>query len=156
VGPAAVVADEFKAAGMPLEGGERPRRRLRPARPALALDKHAFPDWHPRRGELGAPRAFLFRRCTHLIEQLQGAPLEQDGEPHPGEAVSRKWEGPYGHAHAAGRYGAMSWPGPSKKRPQPDLLAPASDPNELRAERLTRVDKSRDTGPTKTKRYRQV
>jgi hypothetical protein len=115
------VADEFSAAGVSLTRAvnDRPAGYVRLAQ-LLAVDEtHPFPDWHERRGELGSPRLFLTAACTHLIEQLQGAPLEQLGEPHPGEAVSRRWEGPWGHAHAAARYGAMSWPGPSTRPAEP-------------------------------------
>lgn len=114
-GTPANVADEFDHLGIKLHPANRDRvagyvriaalLRIDPAR--------AFPDWHERAGELGSPRCFIFRRCTNLIEQLQGAPLEGIGEPHPGEAVSRKWEGPYGHAHASFRYGVLSWASPS-------------------------------------------
>jgi hypothetical protein len=115
------VADEFASHGLHLTPAvnDRVAGYVRLAELFKVDDAHTFPDWHERRGETGAPRAFIFRRCTHLIEQIQGAPLETLGEPHPGEAVSRKWEGPYGHAHAAARYGAMSWPGPSEKPDEP-------------------------------------
>jgi hypothetical protein len=115
------VADEFLTAGVSVTAAvnDRVAGYVRLAQLFTTDEKRPFPVWHPRAGELGSPKAFVFHRCKHLIEQLQGAPLETIGEPHPGEAVSRKWEGPFGHAHAALRYGAMSWPGPSDKPDEP-------------------------------------
>jgi hypothetical protein len=132
------VADEFMALGIGLHPAvnDRVAGYVRIAQ-LFALDENrVFPDWHQRKGEPGAPRAFIFKRCTHLIEQIQGAPLETIGEPHPGEAVSRKWEGPFGHAHAAARYGAMSWPGPSDK--------PDEEPDDPKAAFLYRIEKRRN------------
>lgn len=108
-------ADEFAAIGVPLvkANNDRVAGYVRLAQLLAPDPKRPFPVWHPRHGQLGAPRWFITANCTHLIEQLQGAPLETQTEPHPGEAVSRKWEGPYGHAHAAARYGALTWASPA-------------------------------------------
>lgn len=124
-GQPATVATEFNDHGIRLSPGNRDRvagyvRVAQLARPDV---ERRFPDWHPAAGEFGSPRLFIFERCEHLIEQLQAAPLEELGEPHPGEAVSRKWEGPYGHAHAACRYGALSWARASA-RPVPVIEDP--------------------------------
>lgn len=112
------VADEFAAAGVTLSKAftnDRVAGYVRIGQLLTPDPGHSFPDWHPRAGEPGAPRLFIFHGCTHLVEQLAAAPLEEQGEPHPGEAVSRKWEGPFGHAHAALRYGVISWPAPSDR-----------------------------------------
>jgi hypothetical protein len=77
---------------------------------------HRFPDWHPRRGEFGAPRLFISEACEKLIEQLEGAMLEpiDSGKREAGEVVSGTWEARYGHAHAALRYGMLTWPDASE------------------------------------------
>lgn len=140
-------ADEFARAGMPLvkANNDRTAGYVRLAQLLRPDPARSFPHWHRRRGEPAAPRWFISSACTHLIEQLQGAPLEQLGEPHPGEAVSRRWEGPYGHAHAAARYGAMSWPGPSV-----EVRPPLADE---RAELLRKVreQRTRQSSPKKTR-----
>jgi hypothetical protein len=142
-------ADEFANAGLPLlkANNDRPAGYVRLAQLLKPDEQRAFPDWHPDRGQLGSPRLFVASACTHLIEQIQGAPLEQEREPHPGEAVSRKWEGPWGHAHAAARYGAMSWPGPSEKPDEPL--------DDARAEFLRRVEEKRNDVSTR-RRYTNV
>ena len=131
-------ADEFSRVGVPLvkANNDRVAGYVRLAQLLRPDPAHAFPDWHPRHGKLGAPHWFITKSCSHLIEQMQGAPLETLGEPHPGEAVSRKWEGPWGHAHAAARYGSLTWPGPSEKPEEP-----LADP---RAEMLRQYMKRRD------------
>lgn len=137
-GQPATIADEFREHGIAFAGGnrDRPAGYVRIAELLRRNPQRPFPAWHEWAGTLGpdglgSPRMFIFGRCQHLIDQIQAAPLEADGEPHPGEAVSRRWEGPYGHAHAALRYGVMSWPGPSSE-PEPEL----DDP---RAERLRQL-----------------
>lgn len=152
------VADEFMRLDAPLYPAvnDRVAGYVRLGQLFKVDKERPFPDWHPRSGELGAPRAFIFRRCTHLIEQVQGAPLEVIGEPHPGEAVSRKWEGPYGHSHAAGRYGAMSWPGPSVEKPKPDLLAPPDPPDELRRRARDRVEEQRNKPAVRRRGWRNT
>jgi Terminase large subunit, T4likevirus-type, N-terminal len=118
------VVDEFAAAGVPLvkASNDRCAGYVRIGQLLAPDETHTFPDWHPRAGEPGSPRMFFVSRCTNLVEQIQVAPLEELGEPHPGEAVSRRWEGPFGHSHAALRYGVLAWPGPSEKpyEPLPD------------------------------------
>lgn len=112
------VVDEFAAAGVALKKAftnDRVAGYVRVGQLLAPDPTHSFPEWHPRAGQPGAPRIFFFPCCTHLVEQLQSAPLEELGEPHPGEAVSRRWEGPFGHAHAALRYGVISWPAPSER-----------------------------------------
>lgn len=136
-GEPANVADEFQHLGIDLSPANRDRQAgyVRIAQLLRVDDTRPFPAWHPRAGELGAPKLFVFKRCVALREQLQGAPLEAENEPYPGEAVSRKWEGPYGHAHASARYGLMSWAAPAEEPP-----AEEEDP---RVELLRRVEQQR-------------
>jgi hypothetical protein len=95
-----------------------------------------FPDWHPRHGEKGCPRLFVVAlRCPNMVEQLKGAlmlPLDS-GKRHAGEIVDPDWEGPYGHAHAALRYGVMSRPEAS--------VEPAVPYDDPRLELLARYEK---------------
>jgi phage terminase large subunit len=62
-----------------------------------------FPEWHPRRGQPGAPRLYLTTHCENLLEQLRSAPVKQEGKDAL-DMVDPQWEGSYGHAHAAARY----------------------------------------------------
>jgi PBSX family phage terminase large subunit len=80
--------------------------------------KRPFPSWHPRTGEYGSPRIFVFKSCEQVVAQLQSAPIATDGSD-AGEAVDPKWEGAHGHAHAMLRYGVMSRPAPSAL-PEPE------------------------------------
>jgi hypothetical protein len=66
----------------------------------------------------GAPRLYVFSTCTHLIDQLQSAPLAAEGAD-AGEAVDPKWASAHGHAIDAARYGALSRPSPSEEPPPP-------------------------------------
>lgn len=59
-----------------------------------------FPEWHPRKGELGCPKMFITANCVNLIEQVKTAFLDPDD----GEIVDPFWETRYGHAVAALRY----------------------------------------------------
>lgn len=118
-GRPATVADEFAEYGIGLNRGNNDRIAGH-VRIAELLRVHADrkrPEWAGP-GE-GSPSMFIADRCTHLIEQLLDAPVEEEGEPHPGECVSRRWEGPHGHAHAALRYGVLSWPAQSEKPYEP-------------------------------------
>lgn len=72
-----------------------------------------FPEWHPRYGEKGSPRLFIVgQTCPELVEQIAAAPLLpiDSGKQGAGEKVDTDWEGQYGHAHAALRYGVMTRP----------------------------------------------
>jgi hypothetical protein len=90
----------------------------------LKLDpNHRFPEWHPLAGQLGAPRLFFTTACENLTEQLQGAMLEplDSGRRDAGEVVAGAWEASVGHAHAALRYGILTWPDASERPiPVPD------------------------------------
>jgi hypothetical protein len=101
-----------------------------------------FPDWHPRSGEKGAPRAYILDtdELAPLVKNLRDAPIESPESSHarfPGEAVDEDWEHEHGHAHAAYRYGLMSRPSAAK---EPEKLA--GSPEELRAQAVaTRLDR---------------
>jgi hypothetical protein len=61
-------------------------------RELLRLDsEYGFPQWHPRAGDKGSPRLFVFG-CPRLTEQVSSAPVEEDDEPLPRAAVSQRWE----------------------------------------------------------------
>lgn len=98
--------------------------------------KRPFPSWHPRSGEYGSPRLFVFKTCEQVIAQLQSAPVAKDGS-EAGEAVDSKWESAHGHSHAMLRYGVLS-------RPEPSTL-PDPEPTDLRSiEHFRRMDKVLD------------
>jgi hypothetical protein len=149
----------LRARHPPDSGVERPRPRLRPDQraPQRARDA-AVPRLASACGEPGAPQLYILDvpGTLELREQLQDAPLEEDGKPHPGEAVDRDWERSKGHAHASLRYGSVSKPKPSKRPQHPDLLAPAADPDELRRERLRKTEEKRNKPAGGAGRYRNV
>lgn len=110
-GAPASVATEFQDLGINLIRGNNDRvvGHVRLAELLTPTAERLFPDFHPRHArEPNAPQWFITANCTNLIEQLQAAPIEEEGEPHPGEAVSKRWEGPYGHGHASMRYGLLT------------------------------------------------
>ena len=113
----------------------------------LKLDpSHRFPEWHPRYGELGAPRLFIVKdRCTNLVEQLQGAMLLpiDSGKRGAGEKVDDSWESSFGHAHAALRYGMLTWPDASE-RPKPIHDDPRVALMQRYEERMNDYDAYRD------------
>lgn len=135
-GQPATVAAEFAEHGVNLTPGNRDRVAgyVRISELLKVEETRMRPAWAGP--GVGSPKLFIVDRCRHVIEQLQDAPLEEPDEPHPGEAVSRRWEGPHGHAHAALRYGVMSWPGASRK-PEPQ------EPEDPRAALLWRVEQKR-------------
>ena len=87
----------------------------------LKLDENRpFPDFHPRRGQRGSPRFFIFdtEEMQPLIQNIRDAPIEDVDSPlsrFPGEAVDEQWEGREGHAHAMLRYALMSRPRPADR-----------------------------------------
>ncbi len=127
-GRPASVADEFELdCGIRLSRANNDRQAgfVRISELLKSDANRRFPDWHSRRGELGAPRLYVMDTAgtVELREQLQDAPLEEDGKPLPGEAVDRDWERAKGHAHASLRYGLMSRPSASVE-PEPDVFDP--------------------------------
>jgi hypothetical protein len=134
-GKPATIADEFSEQGITLQHGNNDRC----AGYVRISERLRLVD--------GKPSLFIFDRCTNLIDQLRYAPVEEENEPHPGEAVSRRWEGPHGHAHAALRYGVLSWPGPT---PKPLVL-----PEDPRAATLARYEASLERKSAR-RRYQNV
>jgi len=65
----------------------------------------------------GAPRLYVFETCPNVAEQLKNARVKKDGKDAV-EIVDPDWETRNGHAHASGRYGAMSRPGPAPSVPE--------------------------------------
>ncbi len=93
------------------------------------------PEWAPLERATGSPRLFVFSTCRNLIDQLRSAPVEDEGENF-GIAVKGRWESEHGHAHAACRYGAMSWQLPAERPAE----APPDDPRTAFIWRLLRRD----------------
>jgi hypothetical protein len=60
-------------------------------------------------------------RCRQLVDQLRSAPLQPAEKPDGGEKIDPTWEGRYGHACAAARYGVMAKPEPSTPPPQDEI-----------------------------------
>jgi hypothetical protein len=157
------VADMYQDEGIALVRGDSDKNArvagfVRISELLAPKDDRLFPEWHPRAGEPGAPQLYIVNvpGTQELREQLQDAPLEEDGKPHPGEAVDRDWERKKGHAHAALRYGVNRVIRPSKRPRVPDVLAPAGDPQALRAEHFARVEKRRNKPATAKKSWRNV
>ena len=117
-GEPAKLADEFSDNGVPvIRANNDPRAGLTRIREMLKLDpEHPFPDWHPKRGEKGAPRVFFVRpRMGELLEELEAAPLQPIDKRDAGEIVDPEWESQYGHAVAMTRYALMTRPAPSPR-----------------------------------------
>lgn len=153
-GAPAVVKDEFSDHGIMLSKAPSNDRRAGYIRVSelLKLDETRTPPGYAKLAA-ASPRLFVMSHCTHLIEQLKEAPLEEADPgplqgPWPGEAVAGKWESAHGHAHAALRYGLMTRPSPSK---EPDR--PLDDP---RAEMLRQYHKQREATSTSRPRYELV
>jgi hypothetical protein len=137
-GRPAMLADEFHENGVPIHRGNNdPRAGLIRARELLKLDEeHPFPDWHPRRGEKGAPRLFFVRgACDRLVEELRAAPLQPIEKRDGGEIVDPEFESRSGHAVAMCRYAVMTRPSPSEKPPEPEVPAPWTDEDANRMRR---------------------
>lgn len=158
-GEPATIMTEFEDAGLPVEkANNNPKSGYTRLRALIDPDpKHRFPDWHPRRGELGAPRLFIVgKHCPELVEQLDSAPLQPIDRRHGGEIIDPEWEGKHGHAIAAARYGAMSRPGPSNEPDPDDDVPPNLRPQfvdqeaqaaELRRELLERHEQADSSRP---------
>jgi hypothetical protein len=138
-GDPATIETEFADQGVPLvRANNNPRSGYTRVRELIKPDpERRFPDWHPKRGEGGAPRLFVDERhCPQLVEQLATATLQPIDKRWGGEMVDPDWEGPYGHAIAALRYGALSRPGPSD--------TPVVEPEDPRAQLLKKYEDARD------------
>jgi hypothetical protein len=96
------VHSEFAKNGVHLVPANNDRRagRVRVSEMLRIDPSRTFPDWHPRRGEQGAPRLYLTENCVNTIDQLQRAPLDSVLM----ETVDPYFETRYGHAMAALRY----------------------------------------------------
>jgi hypothetical protein len=137
-GAPAMLADEFTDNGIPVEKANNdPRAGMIRVRELLKIDlEHPFPNWHPRAGELGAPRMFFSPACSRLVDELEAAPLARVGSKDGGEKVDPDWESRHGHAAAMCRYAAMTRP-----RTPDEPEQPLDDP---RAELLRQYMKRRD------------
>jgi phage terminase large subunit len=138
-GAPASVVDEYREHGIALSPGQNDRaagyaRLLELVHP---VPDRLFPSWHPRHGERGTPRLFVFASCREAVRQLGSAPIAADGV-HAGEIVDPGWESTRGHAHASLRYGALSRPDASApvEPTLRELLLQPEDPAGLRRERL--------------------
>lgn len=92
-----------------------------------------FPEWHPRTGEKGSPRLFVFEHCERVIEALRNAPVKAEGKDAQ-EIIDPDWESQHGHASAALRYACLSRPAPS----EPDTSR-TTKPAETKRELYTRM-----------------
>jgi hypothetical protein len=119
-GEHATIQSEFADRGIPISKAKNdPRVGYTRMRELLKLDEgRRFPDWHPRASEYGSPRWFIVEAaCPLLVEDMKNAPLAPIEHRFAGEMVDTKWEGHYGHAHAAARYGVASRFDPSEQPP---------------------------------------
>jgi hypothetical protein len=142
-GAPAMLADEFSDNGVPVEPATNdPRAGMIRVRELLEPDPtHPFPDWHPRRGEKGAPRLFFVRAATgDLVDELNAAPLQPMDKRDGGEIVDPEWESRHGHAAAMMRYAAMTRPRPSER--------PYEEADDPRAEILRRLEERRTSKPS--------
>ena len=125
-GAPATIHTEFLDNGVHIiPANNNPRAGYLRLRELLELDpERRFPDWHPRRGEYGAPRMFIVEQaCPQLTEQLRTASLQPIEKRYAGEMIDPVWESRHGHAVAAARYGVMSRPGASEE-PEQELDDP--------------------------------
>lgn len=66
------VADEYREWGLDLEPGDN---AMKPSLDRVGTllwpdPQHAFPQWHPKAGQKGAPRLYFFRSCEQTISQV--------------------------------------------------------------------------------------
>jgi hypothetical protein len=127
-GKPATLQTEYQNEGVAIMlGNDNPRAGHARILELMRLDPaRRFPDWHPRRGEPGAPAIFFDERhCPNLISQLRSAPLQPLEKRDGGEMVDADWEGRLGHAHATLRYLVLAHPQASTRLyvPPVDLRA---------------------------------
>jgi hypothetical protein len=146
-GQPAMLSDEFQDNQVPIfQATPDPRAGLIRMREMLKLDPaHPFPNWHPKAGQMNAPRIFFDRlRCARLVEELKSAPLQPIDKRDGGEIVDPTWESQHGHACAMARYAVMTRPSPSTE-PDPWAGVPGPlrdvkiDADELRRELLRKA-----------------
>src|SRR6266542_26817 len=144
LGQPATIASEFADQGLPIARAKNdPRVGHTRMRELLERDpERSFPDWHPRRGQKGAPRWFIVAAaCPELVEDLKAAPLTSIEHRFHGEMVDPKWEGRHGHAHAAARYGIASRFDPSEEPVEPEELSPQEQRDTYWRRRLEQMEK---------------
>src|SRR5204863_9454933 len=122
-----------------------PRAGYARLRELLKLDpERRFPDWHPRRGEFGSPRWFIVGKTNkELVEQIRSAPLTPIEHRYAGEMVDPRWEGTYGHALAAARYGMISWPAATPEPERPPENSDWSEEQRLKAQYMWERERKR-------------
>jgi hypothetical protein len=141
------IETEFAELGVPVaRANNNPRAGFTRLRELMKLDPaHRFPDWHPQRGEPGSPRLFIVKRAVpELVDQISAAPLQPIEKRYAGEQVDSEWEGRYGHAVAALRYGAMSRPDASEKPEERPNNPDWDEAQRARAEWMYELRKKRD------------
>jgi len=146
-GRSVTLEDEYAHHGLNVAPAKSdPRAGYARLRELLKLDpEHRFPDWHPRRGERGSPRWFIAAKtCPQLLEQLRSAPLAPIEHRYAGEMIDSRWEGAYGHAVAAARYGMVSWPSASVEPETPPEDPNWSEEQRLRAQWMWEHERKRD------------
>jgi hypothetical protein len=158
-GQPASVPTEFSNLGVALQPANNdPRAGLLRLLELVKVDPaHRFPDWHPLRGQEGAPRFYVNSvRCPQLVEQLMSAPLQPEDKPNAGEIIDPDWESRYGHSVAAARYGVMAWPEPSRPPANSQYREEIVDPAQQRALALEEYERRIEAGYTKRSRYQRV
>lgn len=140
-GQPATIATEFQENGVELTPGNNdPRAGYTRLRELIEPSPdHAYPLWHPKAGQMGAPQLYIVRRFNNeLVEQLQSAPLQPIDKADGGEKIDPHWEGDYGHGVAAARYGVMSWGGREASTP------PVDEPDDPRVIALQKWERKID------------
>lgn len=123
LGTPATISTEFAERGLHLTPANNNRQTgFTRLKEFLRFDPtRTYPHWHPKHPAKGAPRMFIVMpNCLELVKQLKVAPVQPIGDRLGGEAIDRDWEGQYGHAVAAARYGVMSrFPAPRRDPQMP-------------------------------------
>ena len=160
-GQPATLATEFSDAGVEVQlANNDPRAGYSRVRELVdARVDRKFPEWHPRRGESGAPALYIVEPlCGDLIEQIQLAPLQPIDKADGGEKIDPVWEGDYGHSVAALRYGVMGWNSreASKRPPDHTEMPPEEWAKQQRAALLRKRHQRAAEGWSRPSRYQQV
>lgn len=141
------IGQEFADNGVPVSpaNNDRSAGYIRLAELLKQDEARKFPSWHPRAGDVGAPRLFFFdERCANVVQQLKDAILEDKGV-HAGMAVNGDWESSHGHAHAALRYWSLSRVAPSRE-PEQEIADPREAMIARRRKARERVKRGDDYG----------